>query len=73
MLNVGDRIVVSGFDIPVFITKVYFENDDGEEVFEFEASRKMLALKWGKNGEHGKSKVAMHDQDKIWFVYRDLN
>lgn len=66
MIKVGDRVVVGTWDFPVFVTRIYFENDDGEEVFEFEGGIKMLALDWGM---HGKSKVAMHDEGKSWKKY----
>lgn len=73
MIKVGDRVRVGTWDMHIEVSKIYFENDNGEEVFEFEATRKMLALKWGKNGELGKSKVALHDEGKVWHKVMDLN
>lgn len=73
MIKVGDRIVVGTWDIPVFVERIYFEDNDGNEVFEFESARQMLALKWGVNGEHGKSKVALYDEGNVWHKYLELN
>lgn len=70
MIKVGDRVRVGNWDLPVTVSRIYFEDDDGTEVFEFEAARKMLELDWG---QHGKSKVAAHDEGKYFTKYQELN
>lgn len=71
LVKVGDKVRVAGWNLPVVIEKIYFEDRDGKETkWEFEASRVMLSLNWG---EHGKSKVSMNDKDKVWFLYSAAN
>lgn len=69
MVNVGDRVRVSDWDFPVYVSRIYYEDDDGNEVFEFEG-RKMLELDWGP---HGKSKVGAHDEGRSFVKYVELN
>ena len=52
------------------VSRIYFEDDDGNEVFEFESSRQMLELDWGT---FGKSKIAAHDEGKYFHKVLDLN
>jgi len=70
MVKVGDRVRVGTWDLPVFVKRIYFVDGQDNECFEFEAAQQILELDWG---QHGKSKVALHEEGKTWHKYLDLN
>lgn len=69
-IKIGDRIRVGSWHLPVIIDRIYFVDNDDNEVPEELAARIMLEVNWG---EHGKSKVSMADEGRRWFKYQDLN
>jgi hypothetical protein len=61
MVKVGDRLVVQGMALPAYIERIEEEPS---------TARTILHLDWK---EHGKSRVYLHDEGKIWFKYSDAN
>jgi hypothetical protein len=57
MIEIGDRLVVSGIPFPAYVEKVEYES---------ETDRTVIYLDWK---EHGKSKVYLHDENKTWYKY----
>ena len=70
-INIGERVVVSGFKFPVTVARIYKENAAGEETsVDAEAACIRMELNWGV---HGKSSVALHDENKSWYRYSSTN
>ena len=61
MVKVGDRLVVQGRPEPAFVERI-------EE--ELETASTILHLDWK---EHGKSRVYLHDEHKVWYRYSEAN
>lgn len=57
MVKVGDRVVVSGWDLPVYVAAI--QKDPG-------TASVILHLDWK---EFGKSRVFLHDQNKTWKLH----
>lgn len=72
MVKVGDRVVVNcGFNPPVRVESIVHEDKDGnltEDANKVACTR--LNLDWG---EHGKSRVYLHDEGKTWFPALEVN
>lgn len=72
MIKVGDRVVVNaGYNPPVTVESITYEDKDGnltEDATKVACTR--LGLDWG---EHGKSRVYLHDEGKTWFKCEDVN
>jgi len=57
MVRVGERLVVHGWrDFPAYVERI--EHDT--------AGNTLIFLDWG---EHGKSRVYLHDENKVWYRY----
>lgn len=71
-IKVGDKVVVCGYvNLPAIIYNIYWEDFNGKVTSDSsKISRIMLELDWG---EHGKSRVALHDENKIWYRYSEAN
>lgn len=70
-IRVGDRVVVQGYPVSVWVSRIYRVDRYGAETLLLEATAKiMLELDWG---ELGKSKVALEDENKIWYRYCETN
>lgn len=62
MLKIGERLVVMGLkEYPAIVEKVWFDQ---------ETDRTVIELDWG---EHGKSRVYAHDENKSWYRYTNSN
>lgn len=61
MVQVGDRLVVQGSQFPAFVERIEFDPKTASTV---------IHLDWK---EHGKSRVYLHDENKIWFKYTNAN
>jgi hypothetical protein len=61
MVKIGDRLVVHGMPFPAYVEKI--EDDPG-------SASTILYLDWG---QHGKSRVFLHDQGKVWELYSTQN
>ena len=61
MIKVGDRLIVNNLPFPAFVEAIQFEP---------ETYRTIVYLNWR---EHGKSKVYMHDENKTWKKYLEVN
>lgn len=72
MIKVGDRVVVTGYcGLPVHVSRIYRIDSKGVETeFSQLAARVMLELDWGTLG---KSKVALDDENKVWYKYNSSN
>ena len=71
MVKIGERVKVSDYSIPVFVSRIFFVDATGREVDEVLGVVQMLELDWGP--ENSKSKVALHDEGKTWVKYSGLN
>lgn len=60
MVKVGDIIIVHGMQAFAFVEEIEYEP---------ETDRTILRLDWM---EHGKSRVYLHDEGKIWYKYGNL-
>ncbi len=71
-IKVGDRVCVKNWQhLPAVVSDIYMENKEGIKTkWEFDCSRVVIELDWK---EHGKSKVALHDQNNTWFLYKSNN
>lgn len=70
-LQIGDAVVVKGFNHKTKVSRIFMENSRGEETeYENECARVRIELDWG---EFGKSKVSMHDENIIWFRIENFN
>ncbi len=60
MVQIGDRLIVQGMHFPAYVERI-----------EYDAStdRTTLYLDWR---EHGKSRVFLHDEGKVWELYEDF-
>jgi hypothetical protein len=70
VIKVGDRIGVRGWKIPVVVSRIFYEDATGNEIPRAQSVSTMLELDWG---EHGKSKVALHDEGDTWYHYTSSN
>lgn len=72
MIKVGDRVVVTGYNgVPVHVSRLYWIDSNGLETeFSQLAAKVMLELDWGTLG---KSKVALDDENKVWYRYSVSN
>jgi len=72
MVKVGDRVVVKNFPhLKTTVSRIYKEDANGNETkWDFETADIRLELDWG---EHGKSKVYMHDENSVWYLYTATN
>lgn len=61
MVNIGDRLVVQGSPFPAYVERI--EEDPS-------TARTILHLDWK---EHGKSRVYLHDENKVWYKYSNAN
>lgn len=61
MIKIGDRLVVQGSEFPAYIERIY--NDP-------ETKRVIIELDWR---EFGKSQVYLHDENKIWYQFININ
>lgn len=61
MIKVGDRLVVQGMPYAAYVESIE-EDPNG--------ARTTLHLDWK---EHGKSKVYLHDENKVWYRYSESN
>lgn len=58
MVKVGDRVIVGDWDyLPVHVESI--EKEEGTD-------RVILRLNWG---EHGKSRVYLHEQNETWRLH----
>ena len=65
-------MVVKGYHFAVTVVREYWIDKNGEETtFPRVAAKVMLELDWGP--EFGKSKVALEDENRIWYRYRSTN
>ena len=70
-IKVGDRVSVYGYTLPITVSRIYWVDAQGNETeFSKLAAKVMLELSWG---EHGKSKVALDDENKVWYRYSNAN
>jgi len=61
MVQVGDRLVVQGMSLPAYVERI--EEETGTD-------RTIIFLDWR---EHGKSRVYLHDENKVWYKYTGSN
>lgn len=61
MVKVGDRLVVQGMPFPAYIERIEEDSSTASTV---------LHLDWK---EHGKSRVYLHDEGKVWYRYDSAN
>ena len=61
MVKVGDRLVVQGMPFPAYIERI--EEDPS-------TASTILHLDWR---EHGKSRVYLHDENKVWYKYANAS
>lgn len=61
MVQVGDRLVVQGMSFPAYVERI--EEEAGTD-------RTIIFLDWR---EHGKSRVYLHDENKVWYKYTGSN
>jgi hypothetical protein len=61
MINVGDRLVVHDSPFPAYVESILYDPI---------TDRTIIFLDWK---EYGKSRVYMHDEDKVWVKYIYLN
>jgi hypothetical protein len=57
MINIGDRIVVYQLPFPSYVERIDIDNKTGVTT---------IFLDWK---EFGKSKVYLHDENKVWYKY----
>jgi hypothetical protein len=74
MIKIGDKVVIKNWsEYKPKVVRIYREDPNGKETkWDFETGRIMVQLDWSEYGFE-KSKVALHDQDKSWFLYSDAN
>lgn len=61
MIKVGERLVVQGMiEFPAYVEKIESDN----------AGNTIIFLDWK---EHGKSRVYLHDEGKVWVRYSEMN
>jgi hypothetical protein len=61
MVKVGDRLVVQRMSFPAYVEKIEFDAT---------IQRTVLYLDWKG---HGKSRVYLDDQNKVWHLLSDDN
>lgn len=61
MVKIGDRLVVQNCPFPAYVERVWYDT---------ETARTVIDLDWR---EHGKSKVFLHDENKVWVQYLNQN
>jgi hypothetical protein len=61
MVSIGDRLVVQGCSFPAYVERI--EED-------ITTASIILYLDWK---EHGKSHVFLHDENKVWYKYSNVN
>lgn len=61
MIKIGDRLVVQGLPYPAYVERI--EEDPT-------TASTILHLDWK---EFGKSRVYLHDEDKVWYKYVKVN
>lgn len=71
-IKIGDRVCVKDWPhVPATISNIYMVDRDGNETkWEFECAEVKLELDWG---QFGKSKVSLHDQNKVWYLHKISN
>jgi len=69
-IKIGDRVRVGTWDLPVFVKRIYFADGEGNECHEADAADQILELDWG---QHGESRVFLHDEGRSWHQYINLN
>lgn len=57
MVQIGDRLVVQGMPFPAYVESIEYESS---------TDRTIIHLDWR---EHGKSRVFLHDQGKVWDLF----
>jgi hypothetical protein len=61
MVQIGDRLVVQGMPFPAYVEAIEEDADTASTI---------IHLDWK---EHGKSRVYLHDEGKVWYRYSDAN
>lgn len=61
MVSIGDRLVVQGSPFPAYVESIEEDPTTASTV---------IRLDWK---EHGKSRVYLHDENKVWYKYTDAN
>jgi hypothetical protein len=61
MVAIGDRLVVQGSSFPAYVEKIEADPSTASTV---------LYLDWGS---YGKSRVYLHDENKVWYKYSNAN
>lgn len=61
MISIGDRLVVQGRPEPAYVERI--EEDPS-------TASTILHLDWK---EFGKSRVYLHDENKVWYKYTNAN
>ncbi len=57
MVQIGDRLVVQGMPFPAYVESIEYDPN---------TDRTVIHLDWK---EHGKSRVFLHDQGKVWDLF----
>lgn len=61
MVKIGDRLVVQGSAFAAYVERI--EEDPS-------TASTIIHLDWK---EHGKSRVYLHDENKVWHLYLNVN
>ncbi len=61
MVTIGDRLVVQGSPFPAYVEKIEADSTTASTV---------IHLDWK---EYGKSRVYLHDENKVWYKYSNAN
>lgn len=61
MVTIGDRLVVQGSPFPAYVESIEADPTTASTI---------IHLDWK---EHGKSRVYLHDENKIWYKYSNAN
>ena len=61
MVAIGDRLVVQGSSFPAYVESIEKDPTTASTV---------IRLDWR---EHGKSRVYLHDENKVWYKYNNAN
>jgi hypothetical protein len=72
MIRAGDQVVLNGWEhLPATVKRIYYIDSEGEECSELDAiAATCLLLDWG---EHGTSRVYLHDCNVKWHKFTGLN
>ena len=70
MINVGDKVLLTQTRTFAIVLKIVNERGDGTET---EVEEETAAICLFLESDHGPCKVYLHDKDRFWHAYAELN